>query len=121
MVKRTGPTNYFVRKLITTFNKLKKEKPLFGKIAEELSRPRRKKQGVNLWKIEKYAKEGEIVVIPYKLLAKGDLKKKVIIFALDYSKRAKKILEEKNIEFYTLDKLPEYLKDKKGLSIRIIK
>ena len=121
MVKRTGPTNLWVRRMIYLFEKHAKEKPLYGKLAEELKSPRRKKKGVNIWKINKYAKDGEVIVIPYKLLGKGKISKKVIIFAMDYSKGAKNSLEEGNIEHHYLDELIDYLKQNPKVPIRILK
>ncbi len=120
MVKRTGPTNIRIRKLITLFKKLGKEKNLFKKLAEELNKPRRKKKGVNLWKIQKYANENDVIIVPEKLLAYGDLTKNVKIFALDFSQRAIEKLRENNIEFYYLEDLPNFIKKGKW-QIKIIK
>ena len=121
MVKRTGPTNYWVRRLISTFEKYAKEKRIFKKLAEELSKPTRQKKGVNLWKIEKFSKEGEVIVVPRKVLGKGKVSKKIVLFALDYSKRARDLLEEAGVSYYYLDKLPEFLKENQKLQVKIIK
>ncbi len=86
MVKRTGPTDIHVRKLISTLKKM--DKPIAKRVAKDLERPRRIRRVVNLFKIDKYANEGDIVIVPGKVLGVGDLTKKITISALSYSKSA---------------------------------
>lgn len=52
--------------------------------------PSRKSRIVNLYKIEKYSKEGDIIVVPGKVLGIGSLSHKVTVVALDFSKSALK-------------------------------
>ncbi|MEM3405594.1 MAG: 50S ribosomal protein L18e [Candidatus Pacearchaeota archaeon] len=57
-------------------------------IAELLSKPRRKKIEINISEIEKKAKEGDIIIVPGKVLSSGDITKKVKIIALSFSEKA---------------------------------
>lgn len=54
-------------------------------MAELLSRSSRRRVAVNLSKISRYAGDGEIVVVPGKVLGSGTLTKKVTIAALSFS------------------------------------
>ena len=83
---KKGTTNPELKKTIIILKKTKK--PIFKKIAESLEKPRRKRIEVNLWKINKYAKDEEIVVVPGKILAYGDMTKKIKISSLNASKKA---------------------------------
>ncbi len=47
------------------------------RVAEVLSSPRKLKVEKNVDEIEKNAKEGEVVIVPGKVLAQGEIKKKV--------------------------------------------
>ena len=83
---KKGTTNPELKKLIITLKKTKK--PAFIKIAETLEKPRRKRIEVNLWKINKHAKEGELIIVPGKVLAYGKLTKKVTIASFNASEKA---------------------------------
>jgi len=74
-------------------------------IAEQLERPRKNYAKVNIYKIEKYAKEGENVFVPGKVLSEGELKKNVKVYALSFSKAAKEKLGDKAISLYDLEDL----------------
>lgn len=64
------------------------------RVAEILSGPRKNRVEKNIDKINGVAKEGEILVIPGKVLSVGRLDKKVNVSALSFSKSA----EEKIVE-----------------------
>jgi len=83
---KKGTTNPELKKLIITLKKTKK--PVFRKIAELLEKPRRKRIEVNLWKINKNIKENDVVIIPGKILAYGDITKKAKISSFNASKKA---------------------------------
>ncbi|BCS91847.1 50S ribosomal protein L18e [Metallosphaera javensis (ex Sakai et al. 2022)] len=85
-MKRTGSTNIEKRKLIRSL--AKQEKPLWKAVAKELDVPARKMRTINLYKIDKYTKEGDIVVVPGKVLGVGNISHKVTVFALDFSQNA---------------------------------
>ncbi len=62
-------------------------------IARELSRSRKNRCSVNIWKINKYTSKGDVVVVPGKLLGDGTLDHKVEIAAFRFTESAKKKIE----------------------------
>lgn len=88
MVKRTGPTDVNLRKLISELNKSKVN--FWMRIAEDLNKPRRQRRQVNLQHINKYTEKGDVVVIPGKVLSAGNLDHVVSIAAWQFSEVAKK-------------------------------
>lgn len=63
-------------------------------VAERLAKPKKLYAEVNLSKIEKYAGEGEYVLVPGKVLGSGNITKPVRVAALGFSEKAqRKILE----------------------------
>ncbi|MEM3061364.1 MAG: 50S ribosomal protein L18e [Candidatus Bathyarchaeia archaeon] len=79
--------------------------PVWKAIAELLSSSRSLMRCVNVSKIARYSNEGEIVVIPGKVLGAGSLTSKLTVVAYRFSEGArKKILEAGGecISFYEL-------------------
>ncbi|MDP8002962.1 MAG: 50S ribosomal protein L18e [Caldisphaera sp.] len=56
--------------------------------AKILSRPARRRVTVNLNKINKLAKEGDMVIVPGKVLGNGKITKKITIAAFSFSEEA---------------------------------
>jgi large subunit ribosomal protein L18e len=84
---KKGPEN---KKLIELVEQLKKaNKGIWKKAAEELSRPTRRRREVNVSKIDKYAKDGSVVLVPGKVLGSGFLTKKVTVAAFSFSGSAR--------------------------------
>ncbi len=118
-MNRTGPTNYQLKSLIEVVKaKALKEKSLFWRrIAEDLEKPSRQRRNVNVYKINKYAQEGETVVVPGKVLGTGDLSRKVEVVAFSFSAEAEKKINEKGKAI----KLNELLKNNiKPSKVRIL-
>ena len=68
---------------------LKKGKsPMLTRVADLLSRPSKQAVSVNIMKINKLTKEGEVVIVPGKVLGKGDLDHKIILAAAKFSESA---------------------------------
>ncbi|HLD15229.1 MAG TPA: 50S ribosomal protein L18e [Candidatus Nanoarchaeia archaeon] len=115
-MKRTGPTNDNLRKLIIDLNTISKKLkiPLWSRIAFELNKPTRKRREVNLRQINSYINDGEIALVPGKVLGDGDLTKKAKVAAFRFSESAKaKIKDSLSIE--------ELVKtNPKGKGVRII-
>ena len=90
MARRTGPTNIVLRKLVRKLKKAANENnaPIWDYVAELLSRPTRRRVVVNVSRIERYAKEGETIVVPGKVLGAGTLTKKVTVAAYAFSESA---------------------------------
>jgi len=88
---KQGTTNPNKRKLIIGLDNSKSL--AWKKISKLLDRAVRKTPSVGLWKIEKYAQEGKIVVVPGKIIY-DDTKvtKKNKVAAYDFSQKAKEAL-----------------------------
>lgn len=67
---------------------LEQKVPLWKRIADDLEAPTRQRRIVNIFKIDANAKEGEIIIVPGKVLGEGDLTKKVTVAALSFSDQA---------------------------------
>lgn len=59
--------------------------PVWKAVAENLERPTRQRRVVNLYKIERYARDGETVVVPGKVLGTGECTKKLHVAAYSFS------------------------------------
>ncbi len=119
-MKRTGPTNIVLRKLIDELSKAAKSDnaPVWASVAEILARPARRRAEVNLSKINRYANEGEVVIVPGKVLGGGFLEKKVTIAAVTFSETALEKIKASGSRALTIKDL---LKENKKVSnIRII-
>ncbi|MFH1683159.1 MAG: 50S ribosomal protein L18e [Candidatus Woesearchaeota archaeon] len=119
MVKRTGPTNYQLKLLIEELEKKSADSgvKLWGRLAKDLSKPSRQRRTVNIYKIEKYAREGETILIPGKVLNQGELKKKVEVAAFSFSKTA----EEKIAKVGKVMSIKELVeKNPQGKKVRIL-
>jgi large subunit ribosomal protein L18e len=61
--------------------------PFWKRIATDLEKPRKNKRSINVEKIDKVVKEGEIAVVPGKVI--GEAKSQREIVAFDFSAKAK--------------------------------
>ena len=74
---------------------------------------------MNLNEIDKEVKEGEIVVIPGKVLSQGEINKKIKIAAIGFSEKAKeKLLKSKSEVILIVD---EIKKNPKCKGVKILK
>jgi large subunit ribosomal protein L18e len=89
-MKRTGPTNIVLRKTIRELYKLSRQNkaPIWRAVAEELEKPRRQRRVVNVSRINRYTSDGDIVVVPGKVLGAGTIDHPVIVAAAAFSKTA---------------------------------
>ena len=89
-MKRTGPTNVHLRLLIKRLKQAsrKYEAPIWRTVAYHLSKPRRQRVEVNLSRINRYASDGDVVVVPGKVLGSGELTKRVTVAAWRFSSSA---------------------------------
>ena len=120
MVKRTGPTNTVLISLIRELKKAssKNKVNVWKRVAKDLEKPTRIRRNVNLYKIDKTVRDGEIAVIPGKILSIGSLTKKREISAYQVSESALKKIHESGSKFISLKELIE--KNPKGNKVRII-
>ncbi len=95
-----------------------KKKEKWMDVARILSMPRRDSTEMNLDEIDKNSKEGEIIVIPGKVLSQGDLNKKIRIVAFAFSEKAREKLLKSKIPISTIAE--EIKKNPEGKDIRIL-
>ncbi len=119
-MKPTGPTNPILKEFIEEIRTrgYKEKVPFLLKLADELSRQRRRKVEVNVGKIERFVKEGESVVVPGKVLGYGMLKKPVTVYAWAFSKSAEEKIKSAGGKALSLRKLLE--DNYKGSGTRIL-
>ncbi len=92
--------------------------PFWKAVAKGLSRPNRKMFKVNLYKIEKYAKPKENVLVPGVVLGSGELTKVCKIIALRFSEAAKQKIEKAGGKCILIE---DYVNENpKGLKTRIM-
>ncbi|RLG81641.1 MAG: 50S ribosomal protein L18e [Thermoprotei archaeon] len=89
-MRRTGPTNIVIRKLIRELRKSSRRNRarIWSYIADLLEKPSRSRVIVNVSKINRFATQGETVVIPGKVLGAGLIDKPVTVAALSFSAKA---------------------------------
>ena len=96
---------------------VKTKKPFWRKVAEELSRPKKKRAEVNLSKIEHYAMDNSTVIVPGKVLAAGALSKKVTVAAFSFSGSAKQLIDAVGGKSISIESLHKSNPDGKGVMI----
>jgi large subunit ribosomal protein L18e len=69
---------------------------LWKRVRRLVAVPARRRASVNLYKIERYSKDGENIIVPGKVLSSGEIKHKVNITAIEFSAPALKSLKEAN-------------------------
>ena len=90
---KKGPTNPVLNATIEKLRKSKRKVCLL--VADELERATRRRPEANLWKIDRCSKEGDLVVVPGKVLAEGELTHKITLAAFSYSGKALEKLKGK--------------------------
>jgi large subunit ribosomal protein L18e len=120
MGKRTGPTNPYLKNLIEVLRKKSFElnSPIWLTVAKKLEKPRRKRVEVNLSKIERYCSANEVIVVPGKVLASGNLTKPLTIAAWRFSTQAKEKIKKAKGKALTIQELLE--KNPKGKNVRLM-
>ena len=120
MTKRTGPTNQLLKNLIMELKKRSNEQSvnLWKRIALDLEKPTRQRRVVNLSRINRYAKENDIIVVPGKVLGSGFLNHKLTISAYQFSEQAKDKIEKVGAKIIPLLELSK--EKPNGKKIRII-
>ena len=91
---------------------------IWKRIASDLERPTRMRRITNLFNIDMHSKDGEIIVVPGKILGTGDLNKKLTIAAYDFSDKAHKKIKKSGSTPMTLEEFMS--KNPKGNKARIL-
>ena len=119
-MKRTGPTNQLLRNLVNELKKRSSEQNvnIWKRIALDLEKSSRQRRIVNLSRIDRYAKENDVIVVPGKVLGSGNLNHKLTISAYQFSDSAKKKIAKIGANIVPLLELSKEKPD--GKKIRII-
>ena len=91
---------------------------IWKRIAVDLEKPSRNRRIVNLNKLDKNSKEGEIIVVPGKVLGDGVIQKNIVVAAYQFSGSAMKKLQESKSTIMKINDLVD--KYPKGQKVRII-
>ncbi len=116
----TGPTNPELRMLIRFLRKAAHEynARIWAYVADLLERPRRQRVEVNVGKINRLCNDGDVVVVPGKVLGGGAITKRVIVAAWAFSKKAKELIERAGGKAISI---PELVRaNNRGSGVKII-
>ncbi len=118
-MKRTGPTNPVLRKNIRLLRKASVENKVnvWSALAELIERPRRVKKAVNVGKLERYCNDGDVVIVPVKLLGGGNLTKKITVAAVSFSPLAKEKIEKAGGKCLSIEEIIKINPEGKGIKI----
>ena len=83
--------------LVATIDNLKAktrepDAAIWRDIALRLEKPKKNWAEANLSKLERYAKDGETIIVPGKVLAAGEISKKITVAAYSFSEAAAKAI-----------------------------
>jgi len=119
-MKRTGPDNIHLQMLITELKTVasKENVPLWRRIAEDLERPSRQRRVVNLSRLNRFTKENDVVIVPGKVLASGELDHKLTVSAFTFSDEAIVKMKDAKSDVLTISELLK--KNPKAKKVRII-
>ncbi|MFX0006311.1 MAG: 50S ribosomal protein L18e [Promethearchaeota archaeon] len=113
--KITGPSNFYIRKLIRDLWKTKIK--IWKTVSKKLSGPRRNRVKANLYHINKNTKKNDTIIVPGKILGMGELNHTLTIACLEYSKTAKKKVESSGSKLISIEELLELNPNGSGVKI----
>lgn len=117
---KTGTTNPQLRQLIQELRKESSTQKagIWSRIAEDLSKPTRKRRIVNLSRINRSTKPNETIIVPGKVLGAGIIDHSVVVAAFSFSNAAKERIEQAKGKCLSIADLVR--KNPKGKDVRII-
>jgi large subunit ribosomal protein L18e len=120
-MRETKTTNPQLIELIGLLKKESREKQaaIWLDVADHLAKSRSQRVAVNLSKINRHTKKADVVVVPGKLLASGNIDHAVTVASFDISDKAKAKLEAVKAKYITILELLE--KNPKGSNVKIIR
>ena len=120
-MKATGPTKKATRELIDRLEKLgkKNKSAIWMAVAETLSKPRRNRGSINLWRLNKLAKKfpSKTFVMAGKVLGKGNVDQKITIAALEFSREAREKIEAAKGKAMLIDEIAGVKAEKNTLQL----
>ncbi|MEM3031206.1 MAG: 50S ribosomal protein L18e [Candidatus Micrarchaeia archaeon] len=101
---RRGPENKETMELVVFLEKTSRKNAsgLWRRIAAEIARPRRARVEVNVGKLGRLTRAGDIVVIPGKILGSGSLSHSLTVAALSFAKSAREKIKNAGGKILTL-------------------
>ena len=116
MVKK-GPEN---KRLADLIGALERDKaPFWKSVARLLGKPKRRRVAVNVGKIDKYSSDGDMVVVPGKVLGDGEISKPVVVVAFSFSKSAEEKIKRAGGKLMSLEQGHKELKDFKDVLLLV--
>lgn len=117
-MRKTGPTNYQTQELLLKLEDKAKTSRFWKRVINDLKKSSRNRREVNVYKIDHYARDGETILVPGKVLSMGELNKPVEVAALNFSGNAReKIIAAKG---KTLSIQELFEKNPEGKKVRIL-
>ena len=116
MSKITGPSNIQKRMLARKLWKTKR--PIWQDVSKRLMAPQKNRVEKNLGDINRITNDGDVIVIPGKILGNGEISKTITIASYAISKSAADKLKASKIKYMKIDELVD--KHPKGTGVRII-
>ena len=115
---RSGPTNFQLQQLLLELENKAMGNKFWKRVWLDLKKPSRQRRAVNVYKINKYAKDGETVLVPGKVLSVGEISKKVQVAAFTFSSEARQKIERAKGKTLTIPELIQQNPD--GKNVRIL-
>lgn len=88
-------------------------------IATRLEKSKKNWAETNLSKLERYAKDGDVIIVPGKVLAAGSISKKVTVAAFSFSETAKTAISATGGKAMSIKDL--MVQNPKGSNVRIMR
>ncbi len=120
-MRETKSTNPELLKLIRALKKQSREEnaKIWFDVADNLARSRRQRVSVNLSKLNRHTERSDVVVVPGKVLATGNLNHSLTVAAFGASEKAEGKLKAARAKFLSIPELME--KNPTGSNVKIIR
>ena len=115
MAKITGPSNISKRMLARKLWKTKR--PVWRDVSKRLMAPQKNRVEKNLSDIHRITNDGDVIVIPGKILGNGVLTKSITVASYAVSKSALLKMKASKIEHLSIEELVERHPEGKGIRI----
>jgi large subunit ribosomal protein L18e len=96
---------------------MRSKKPIWRKVAYELSKPRRQKVEVNLSKLDDYAADDATIIVPGKVLGAGAISKKLTVAAFSFSSKARELIGAAGGKAVTIESVQKANPEGRGVMI----
>lgn len=95
----------------------KNKAPIWRALEQELSRPRRNRREVNIGTLAEKTDDGQVIVVPGKLLGSGEIGHKLTVCAITISESASKKIIAGGGTLVSLSRLVEQFPEGKGVRL----